>query len=141
MAVRRRSTIALAVVAVVLLVLGLGVSFVVSDALGLRTESVDIPTENLVAAPASSVVLPPAFTSIDVASTLRTDLAVEELRDAVASAAGTQGQATLTVSFGSPDDGDDSYTLSGTPTALQVTAPYLAGDPSGRPLCGCRGVW
>lgn len=128
---RRRPFIALAITVVALLLLGFGVSAAVSDALGLRTESVDIPTENPVAAPERETVLPPEFTSIDVEGGRRTDLAVAELRDAVAAASGSNGTATLSVSFDSPLDGDDSYTLGGASDALTITAGSLDGAVRG----------
>ncbi len=115
---------------VVLLVLGVGVSAGVSDALGLRTETVDIPTETSSVAPVRGINPPPVFTSIDVASNPRTELAVAELQGAVGAAAVTSGTATLTVSYTDPD-GDDSYALGGTPSALTLTAQSLDGAVRG----------
>ncbi|NUT57327.1 MAG: hypothetical protein HOQ00_00565, partial [Agromyces sp.] len=48
----------------VLLALGVGIAFVLTDALGIRSEPSDIPAETLVAAPEAAVALPPAFTAV-----------------------------------------------------------------------------
>ncbi|MET0974426.1 MAG: hypothetical protein ABWX82_01995 [Leifsonia sp.] len=124
-----RRTLTLIGVSVALLALGAGVASQVSDALGLRNEpSVGIPVENLTVAPAATVALPPAFTAIDAPDDLRTNTAVDTLRDAVARATGTSGTATLSVRFDSADgDADQSYSVSGTPEAIAISAPTRAG--------------
>ncbi|MGX5697245.1 hypothetical protein ACWKWP_13685 [Agromyces soli] len=131
------------VAAVVLLALGAGVAFVLTDALGIRSEPSDIPPETLVAAPESPVAVPPAFTEITAPDSLRMSLAVEELQDAVADTAATAGTATLEVvvagTGASRAEGaaaeasglDDAYRLEGSPDALRIVAATEAGSALG----------
>ncbi|MEL4319916.1 hypothetical protein WJX64_12945 [Leifsonia sp. YIM 134122] len=126
LASRRRLT--LIGVSLALLALGAGVASQVSDALGLQSQpSVGIPVENLSVAPASAVVLPPEFTGIDAPDDLRVTTAVDELRDAVADARATSGTATLTVSFDSVDASGESYSVSGSPTDIRISAASRGG--------------
>ena len=124
-----RQGISLAVSAAVLLGLGAGVAAGVDDALGLRTEQVDIPSEQSRVAPVAAAVLPPAFT-IEAADDLRTTTAVAELQDAITDAAATDGTATLTVTAAGEGD-SDSYTLGGTEQALTITAETTTGAVRG----------
>ena len=126
LAPRRRLT--LIGVSLALLALGAGVASQVSDALGLQSQpSVGIPVENLTVAPASTVVLPPAFTAIEAPDDLRVSTAVDELRDAVADAGTTSGTATLTVSFDSVEASGEGYSVSGTPTDIRISAASRSG--------------
>ncbi|MFF2271534.1 hypothetical protein ACFVTX_04635 [Agromyces sp. NPDC058136] len=123
----KRGILAVATV-VVLLALGLGVAFAVGDALGIRTES----SEQM--RPAAAVVpevappaAPPEFTMLDVPDTVRFEVAVDELRDAVADASAREGKATLAVELipGQEVDsgpGDDGYELRGDASALRIVA-------------------
>src|SRR5699024_4499967 len=115
--------------AVALLALGAAVAVRVSDALGLASEpSIGIPVEELAVAPALAAVSPPRFTSIDAPDDLRTNTALDELRDAVADAGATAGAATLTVRFGATEpESEQSYAVSGSAEALTITAPTRAG--------------
>ena len=81
----------------VLLALGVGIAFVLTDALGIRSEPSDIPAETLVAAPEAPVAVPPTFTEVTAPDSLRVAMAVEELQDAVIDAGATEGTATLEV--------------------------------------------
>src|SRR6187397_1215919 len=83
----------------VLLALGAGVAFVLTDALGISSTASDVPVETSRVASVAEAVPPPLFTGIGYPSTPRVDLAVAELTDAVADSARTDGTATLTVSF------------------------------------------
>ncbi|HWI31735.1 MAG TPA: hypothetical protein VNT50_09590 [Microbacterium sp.] len=120
-----------AVTALVLLALGFGVAVVVGDELGIRTEDGDSPS--LTQTPEAQVapnVLPPALT-LDVPSTLRLDVATDELRDAVAAAPGTEGTATLTVEYAGGDPADETYRLEGSTDALRVVAESETGAVRG----------
>ncbi|GAA1965003.1 hypothetical protein [Agromyces allii] len=131
-AMTRPARPALAVVAaLILLALGAGIAFVLTDALGIRTEAADIPVETLEAAPAAASVPPPSFTRIDAPGSPRLDAAVGELEAAVADAATTDGTATLSVSAGDGDPADEAYTLDGTPDALRVVAASETGAVRG----------
>ncbi|HZW41131.1 MAG TPA: hypothetical protein VFE99_02425, partial [Agromyces sp.] len=110
-----------------LLALGAGVAFVLGDELGIRSEPADVPAETLVAAPESAPVAPPEFTQISAPASARLDLAVGELRDAVAEADATAGAATLEVSVGEGPPDDESYSLEGSPDALRIVAAGEAG--------------
>ena len=123
---RRRLT--LIGVSLALLALGAGVASQVSDALGLQSEpSVGIPVENLTTAPSAAIVLPPEFTAITAPDDLRVSTAVDELRDAVADAGATSGSTTLTVRFDSADASGESYSVSGTPGAISISAASRSG--------------
>ncbi len=127
----------------VLLALGAGISFVLSDELGISSEPSDVPAELLTAAPETAAVLPPEFTSIDAPSTPRLDLAVDELRaavdDAIDGAGGAgeaSGSATLQVVIGDGDPGDgdpddETYRLDGDASALRIVADGAAGAVRG----------
>ncbi|MGX5682635.1 hypothetical protein [Schumannella luteola] len=124
---RARRPVLAAVAAVVLLGLGAGVSVVLTDALGIRTESSDIPVESPGVASERATVIAPTFTAIDAPAGDRMDLAVAELRDAAAGPT----TATLAVTAGDGDPSVETYTLSGTPTALSITAESLTGAVRG----------
>jgi hypothetical protein len=110
-----------------LLAFGAGVAFVLGDELGIRSEPADVPAETLVAAPESAAVAPPEFTQISAPASGRLDLAVGELRNAVAEADATAGAATLDVSVGDGPIDDETYSLEGTPDALRIVAAGEAG--------------
>ncbi|WP_157421773.1 hypothetical protein [Agromyces sp. Leaf222] len=120
-----------AVAALILLALGAGIAFVLTDALGISTEASDIPAETLVAAPASASVPPPVFTSVDAPGSPRLDAAVAELESAVSDAATTAGTATLSVVAGDGDPADEAYSLEGDPAALRIVAASTTGAARG----------
>lgn len=123
----RRGILAV-ITAVVLVALGLGVAFAVGDALGIRTESSEQMTPAAAAVPeVAPPVAPPEFTTLDVPETVRFGVALDELRDAVAAAPATEGEATLTVELvpGQEADsgpGDDGYELRGDASSLRIVA-------------------
>ena len=88
MARTRRGVLA-GVALTVLVALGAGVAVVLGDELGIRSEPADIPSETLVAAPETPTISPPEFTQVIAPASARMDLAVSELRDAVADAGAT----------------------------------------------------
>ncbi|MFF2275518.1 hypothetical protein [Agromyces sp. NPDC058126] len=116
------------VTALVLVALGLGVAFAVGDALGIRTE----PSEQMQPAAAAvpdvaPPVAPPEFTTLDVPETVQFEVAVDELRDAVADAPAREGEASVAVELipGQEADsgpGDDGYELRGDASALRIVA-------------------
>lgn len=119
---------------VVLAVLGLLGGLVatgISAELGIRTEAKDVPAERLEPAPPRPVVPPPALTRVDAASSLRTRIAVAELRDAVADAPATRGTTALVVRHGDGDPDDDSYRLSGSASRLRIDAASESGAVRG----------
>ena len=122
-----------AVAGAVLLALGAGAAFVLTDALGISTAPSAAPPEHAVAAPVTAVVAPPELTAIDAPGGARMDLALGELRSAIAAAPAREGTATLTVRAASGDAAgtDETYTLGGTPDALRIDAPTLAGAVRG----------
>ncbi|GAA2987342.1 hypothetical protein JOD63_002151 [Microbacterium terrae] len=145
----------LAVVTVLVLVaLGAGIGLAVGDALGIRTE----PAEQMQPAAAtvaevSETVAPPEITALDVPTTERVGVAVDELLDAIADAPERSGELALSVAPvvddepGSADDpasdesesapdstgpatadtAHDSYSLTGDAAALRITADTDAG--------------
>ncbi|CAN5339357.1 hypothetical protein BH11ACT5_BH11ACT5_08600 [soil metagenome] len=119
-----------AVAALVLLGLGAGVSYGLSDALGIRSEDSDIPVESPSAAPETPVVVPRAITLTAPTSGARLELARDELRAAVASRP-TEGTATLALQVGAGDDSDESYELQGGPDALTILAASDTGAARG----------
>ncbi|MFH8250528.1 hypothetical protein ACH3VR_09220 [Microbacterium sp. B2969] len=132
MSTARRRGILAAVTGIVLLALGLGVGVVVGDALGIRTEpSTQMTPADPVVPAVSGPVLPPEFTAIDAPDSARISAALDELADASADATGTSGEASLTVTAGDGDASDDSYTLSGNPTALHIEAASENGAARG----------
>lgn len=129
---RPRRPLLAGVAVLVLLALGAGIAFVLTDALGIRSEPSDVPAERLVAAPAAPAAVPPAFVRIDAPASARVGIAVGELRDAVADATATEGTATLDVIVeGTADAEDESYRLEGSPDALRVVAASDAGAALG----------
>lgn len=129
---RPRRPLLAGVAALILLALGAGIAFVLTDALGIRSEPADVPAETLVAAPAAPAAVPPVFTRVDAPTSARVGMAVEELRDAVADAGSTEGTATLDVIVEAAADADDeSYRLEGSPDALRVVAASDAGAALG----------
>lgn len=128
---RTRRTATVGVVLAVLLALGAGVAFVVGDELGIRSVPAEIPAETLVSAPETATVAPPVFTDVVAPSAARIDLALGELRDAVADAERVSGAATLEVVAGDGDPGDESYRLEGSPDALRIVAASEAGATLG----------
>lgn len=128
---RRRGILAV-ITAVVLLGLGLGLGVVVGDALGIRTEpSTQMSPADPVVPAVPEAAPAPAFTTIDAPDTPRVAAAVDELRDAAASAAAKEGEASLTVMPGGGDGADDSYTLDGDASALRIVAAGEAGAARG----------
>jgi hypothetical protein len=124
-----------AVAALILLALGAGIAFVLTDALGIRTEVSDVPVETLEAADVAVSVPPPVF-EVDIeagaaASSPRLAAAVAELDDAVADASGTAGTATLEVVAADGDPTDEAYSLEGEPSALRLVAASETGAVRG----------
>ena len=115
----------------VLLALGFGVAYVIGDELGIRSEPADIPAESLTAMPATPTVAPPEFTGIAAPATARLDLAVDELRAAVAEAEATDGTATLDVVVGEGPADDETYRLEGDANALRIVAAGETGAVRG----------
>ncbi|MBN9192976.1 hypothetical protein [Microbacterium sp.] len=119
------------VTAIVLVALGIGVGAVVGDALGIsatpsRQMSPAAPTVPVAAAP----VVPPALV-VRAPDTVRMSTAIDELDQAEASVARRSGAATLTVTAGSGDAADDSYTLTGSASALRIEAASETGAVRG----------
>ncbi len=117
-----------AATAVALLVVGLLVALGVGSALGISAEPVE--GMDAVSTPVSTVapsVPPPTIDAVDAPRTERTRVALDELTDAVASAPSRRGRATLSMTVGTGDPGDDTYRLGGTPDALTVTATSESG--------------
>jgi hypothetical protein len=114
-----------------LLGLGAGVAAGVADALGLRTEAVDIPVETPRVAPTREAVAPPEFTAVAAPAGLRFDTAVAELRAAVGDAASTSGAVELSVSDRGLDGDSDSYSLEGDAASLRIVADTTAGAVRG----------
>lgn len=120
----RRGILAV-VTAVILLSLGIGVGVVVSDALGIRTEpATPMQSVETSVADVTDAVPSPQIVSLDVPTTERVGVAVDELLDAVADAAGREGEASLSVTLLPTlrPETSDGYTLEGDATALRVTA-------------------
>ncbi|WP_314507926.1 hypothetical protein [uncultured Microbacterium sp.] len=127
----RRAIVAVVTI-VALVALGAGLGVVVGDALGIRTEPAAQMQPAAPVVPASTVaVLPPEFTQIDAPLTERVAVAVGELTDAVADAAGTAGAASLTVVAGDGDNDDETYRLSGTAEALRIEGVSETGAVRG----------
>ncbi|MGZ8805438.1 MAG: hypothetical protein ACXWZG_09075, partial [Microbacterium sp.] len=134
----RRAVLAVVTI-IVLVALGAGVGVVLSDALGIRTEpATQMQPASPVVPAVTPAVAPPEFTEIQAPPTLRMDVALEELADAAADAAQTEGTASLTVTFPAADDDpgtagaeDDSYRLAGTPGSLQIIGASEAGAVRG----------
>uniref|UniRef100_UPI000FD8FB8D hypothetical protein n=1 Tax=Microbacterium sp. CPCC 204701 TaxID=2493084 RepID=UPI000FD8FB8D len=120
----RRGILAV-VTALILLALGVGVSVVVGDALGIRTEpATPMQSVETSVAEVTDAVPPPSIVSLDVPTTERVGVAVDELLDAVADAAEREGEASLTVTLLPTlhPETSDAYTLEGDATALRVAA-------------------
>jgi hypothetical protein len=120
----RRAILAV-VTGIVLLALGFGAAVVVGDALGIRSEPA---TQMQPAAPVVPTVAdaaaPPSISSLDVPTTERVGVAVDELLDAVADAPERVGEASVTVTL-LPTlraETSDGYTLEGDAAALRVAA-------------------
>ncbi|BDV29857.1 hypothetical protein [Microbacterium terricola] len=126
---RRRGILAVAT-AMVLVAVSVGVGVVVGDALGIRTEpSAQMTPADPVVPAVAEAVAPPEFTSITVPDGARYEVAVAELRDAVADAPARVGQATLAVTP-PPADGDaaaDDYRVTGDAASLVIDAGQEAG--------------
>lgn len=120
----RRGILAV-VTAVILLALGVGVGVVVGDALGIRTEPAS-PMQSVATtvAEVTPAAAPPSIAALDVPTTMRVGVAVDELLDAIADAAEREGEASLTVTLLPTlrPETSDGYTLEGDATALRVTA-------------------
>ncbi|WP_347978234.1 hypothetical protein [Microbacterium sp. ProA8] len=126
---RRRGILAV-VTAIVLLAMGAGVAFVVGDALGIRTEpAAQMQSQAPVVAAATDAAAPPEITAVDLPTTERVDVAMDELLDAVADAPARAGTASLAVEILGADAGDeaDGYTLDGDAAALRIQAESEAG--------------
>ncbi|MFE6736687.1 hypothetical protein [Microbacterium sp. NPDC057650] len=123
---RRRGILAV-VTAIVLLALGAGTAAAVGDALGIRVEQ-SSPMDPAAAAarPVADPVAPPRIDVSDVPDSERVAVAVDELRDAIADAGATAGEATLAV--GAAAEGtDDAYAITGDAAALTIRATTEAG--------------
>ena len=131
---RGRAARAAQVVLVLLVLAGLGAGLAagISSALGIRTEPKVVPVETPVPAPPREAVPPPRLTRIDAPDTLRVRTALAELGEATS--VKTRGRARLVVRItraGAPDDQDDTYRLSGTPSGSPSDS--RSGTPSGSP--------
>ena len=127
MSIRRPLLLVLA--CAVLLASGAGVAFVLTDQLGIRAEDVDIPVEQLAAAPERDRVLPPRLEWVSPEAP-RVAAASDELALALGDAGGYDGAASLTITSGGTGD-DDTYTLTGDPSALRIEAATDAGAARG----------
>lgn len=120
----RRGILAV-VTAVILLALGAGVGVVVGDALGIRTEPAS-PMQSVATtvAEVTDAAAPPQIVALDVPTTERVGVAVDELLDAVADAPEREGEASLTVTLLPTlrPETSDRYTLEGDASALRVSA-------------------
>ncbi|QEO15227.1 hypothetical protein FLP10_12940 [Agromyces intestinalis] len=128
----RRGILAV-VVAATLLALGAGIGVVVGDALGISVEGSDRmhPAEPDVS-PVEAAVPPPAIASLDVPTTARVGVAVDELLDAVAAAPTREGELALAVEVEATatptgTDADDAYRLEGDASSLRVIAATESG--------------
>src|SRR5215207_4907263 len=128
---RTRRGVLAGVALTVLVALGAGVAVVLGDELGIRSEPADIPAESLLAAGETPTVAPPVFTHVIAPASARMDLAVSELRDAVADASTTEGTAALQVVVDDGPDSDESYRVEGSPEALRIVAASEAGAALG----------
>lgn len=126
----RRPLLAVATGAV-LLALGAGTAYGLTDALGISATQSSAPAERAAAAPTEPFVAPPALAAVTAPSGARMDLALGELRSAIAAAPSTDGSTSLTVTAASASGDDETYALGGTPTALRVDAATLAGAVRG----------
>ncbi|WP_167736043.1 hypothetical protein [Nocardioides sp. 503] len=130
----RRRSAGVVVVLVLLALIGTLLALGISATLGIRSETKQVPVEHAAVAPARPSAPAPRLTSVDAPHDLRTRTAVAELRDAVADAAGTRGTrgtATLVVEHGDGPDDDETYRVTGTPSALRVTASSRTGAVRG----------
>jgi hypothetical protein len=138
MAQAARRGIAAIVTLALLIGLGAGVGFVLSDALGIRTE----PAAQMDPAPATvpdagpeSIPIP--YTDIDAPATVRVDTALEELEAATAASDPFRGDgasvvgASLTVIAGDGNPDDDTYRMSGTVADLRIEGVSEAGAVRG----------
>ncbi len=87
-------SIKVALVAILLLAIGWAVASGIGSALGLRTETSDVPTESLTAAPARDRVPAPNITGIETPDDPRIRLAADELSAALKAAPSKSGPAT-----------------------------------------------
>lgn len=118
--------------ALVLVALGLGLGVVVGDALGIRTEPAEQMTPAAPTAPDLGPVVPaPRWTDVQVPSGPRFDAALDSLLEATAAAAERDGDTALTVVAGDGDDGDETYLLTGTASALRIEAASETGAVRG----------
>ncbi len=127
----RRGILAV-VTSIVLLALGLGLGVVVGDALGIRTEPAAqmepaAPTEPDLGPPVAA----PRWTTVDAPEGPRYDAALDSLLEATADAAQRGDETSLTVTAGDGDEDDDTYRLTGTPTALRIEAASATGAVRG----------
>lgn len=127
----RRGVLAVAT-ALVLIALSVGLGVVVSDALGITAEPAETMGEPAAVVPAvAPAVAPPRFTTVEVPTGPRYDVALEELMDATAAAPARAGEASLTVVVGEGAAADEAYSLTGTSTALRIDAAGEAGAVRG----------
>ncbi|UJP10530.1 hypothetical protein L2X99_02230 [Microbacterium sp. KUDC0406] len=127
MTTARRRGILAAVTAIVLVALGAGAALVVGDALGIRVESSSPMLPAAAAAvTAGEPVAPPELGMIDVPGGERVNVAMDELRDAIADAATTDGEASLSADA-TGGGTDDVYVLEGDSSALRIHAVTEAG--------------
>lgn len=128
---RPRRPLLAGIVVLILLAIGAGIAFVLTDALGIRSEASDVPVEASAVAPIAPTASPPAFTAVDAPDTPRVRAAVAELDAAVADAPATDGTATLAVEAGDGDPADETYRLEGEPDALRIVAASETGAVRG----------
>lgn len=128
---RARRPILLGVTALVLLGLGTGTAVALDDALGIRSEPSEVPTESVTPIGASPYVAPPRFTTVSVdAESTQIAAAVDELGAAVDDASVVDGEATLTVSVGQGAL-DDAYELREVPGGFEVVSASEQGAARG----------
>ncbi len=145
MATARGRGILAIVIAVVLLVAGLGLGVVVGDALGIRTEpSTQMTPPDAVVPAVAAVVPPPRIMSVDAPEGQPFDAAIDEVLAASGHAAEHSGDASLAIVSDGPllaNDADtpagtdydalDGYRLEGSDSALRIVAVTEAGAVRG----------
>jgi len=122
------------VVVLLLSLVGTLVALGISAGLGIRTETKQVPVETSRVAPPRESAPAPRLTTVDAPDDLRTRTAVAELRAAVSEAArtrGSGGSVSLEVDHGDGSEDDETYRVSGTASALRITASSRAGAVRG----------
>ncbi len=123
---RRRRLLLLPLAGLLLLATGAGVAVVLTDQLGIRSEAVDLPAEDPVAAPERASVAPLRLAWTVDETDPRLAAASQELAVALGDALVDGGEVPLELVGGGAGD-DETYTLAGTPEALRLEAATDAG--------------